>query len=99
MSRMAIVLFLRYCFKVSTDVELTGGSERGGHFDNEKIRRKERKVLQSHTADVKVWNVRRIFFGEIYAASRVGMGIATFSHAEEKVMLGRGIGPGEESVE
>lgn len=36
---------------------------RGGYSDDEKIRRKEKKELQRHTAEVKVQNVRRIFFG------------------------------------
>jgi hypothetical protein len=37
---------------------------RGGYFDDEKIRRKEKKELQRHTAEVKVQNVRTVFFGK-----------------------------------
>ena len=41
---------------------------RGGYLDVGKIGRKERKGSMSHAAEVKLWNVSRMSFGECFAS-------------------------------
>ena len=48
---------------------------RGGYFDVEKIGRKERKGSMNHAAEVKLWNVSRMLFGECFT-SVAGMQIS-----------------------
>ena len=50
----------------------------------------------SHAADVKLWNVSRMMFGECFA-SVAGMQILMQSHVEVKIRFGGGVGPGRGS--
>ena len=65
---------------------------RGGYLDVGKIGRKERKGSMSHAAEVKLWNVSRMLFGECFA-SVTGMLRSMQSHEEVKVRFGGGVGP------
>ena len=69
---------------------------RGGYFDVGKIGRKERKGSMNHAAEVKLWNVSRMLFGECFA-SVAGMQISMRSHVEVKIRFGGGVGPGRGS--
>ena len=50
----------------------------------------------SHAAEVKLWNVSRMSFGECFA-SVTGMQISMQSHEEVKIRFGGGVGPGRGS--
>ena len=67
------------------------GFVRGGYLDVGKIGRKERKGSMSHAAEVKLWNVSKMSFGECFA-SVTGMLMSMRSHEEVKVRFGGGVG-------
>ena len=69
---------------------------RGGYFHVGKIGREEWKGSMSHAAEVKLWNVSRMSFGECFA-SVAGMQISMRSHVEVKIRFGGGVGPGRGS--
>ena len=69
---------------------------RGGYFDVGKIGRKERKGSMNHAAEVKLWNVSRMLFGECFT-SVAGMQVSMQSHVEVKIRFGGGVGPGRGS--
>jgi hypothetical protein len=72
------------------------GFVRGGYFDVGMIGmigRKERKVSMNHAAEVKLWNVSMMSYGECFA-SVTGMQISMQSHVEVKIRFGGGNGPG-----
>ena len=64
---------------------------RGGYLDVGKIGRKERKGSMSQAAEVKLWNVSKMLFGECFA-SVTGMLMSMQSHEEVKVRFGGGVG-------
>ena len=47
----------------------------------------------SHAAEVKMWNVSRMSFGDCFAFV-AGMQISMQSHVEVKVKIGGGVGSG-----
>jgi hypothetical protein len=66
---------------------------RGGYFDVRIIGRKERKGSMDYAAEVKLWNVSRMSFGECFA-SVTGMQISIQSHVDVKVRFGGVVEPG-----
>ena len=65
---------------------------RRGYFDVGKTGRKERKGSMNHAAEVKLWNVIKMLFGECFA-SVTGMLMLMRSHEEVKIRFGGGVGP------